>query len=411
MTIKLPAVAFRNVFRNLRRSILSAVAIAVSAMAIMALLALLETMETDMATNLTSYYTGEVRIRHADYEKYERYNPLHLSLNTEEVTSVASDVEGVEAATARINFPANLYIDEKNNGAMGVGVDFNTEQAFIDFPAIVDEGRIPESGANELLMGKFLAHDLGLSLGDKVTMLTSTALRGSNAMTFTIVGIASIPVGGLSAKTVYVPLDRAQYLLRMEGQTQEVLLLTEDGYKERDVANAVKTALQQQLSLETETSAWKDLNMMYTFLSIAKFIYYVMGAIFFVLGSTVIINTTMMVIYERVREIGTLGALGMQGKELTRLFLLEGTFISIAGSTLGTIVGVLIVYILSKTGINFTEAMSGVDMEISSILFPQVNWFTALFVWIYAIIISSLSTLIPSRKASKIEIVEALRYV
>jgi putative ABC transport system permease protein len=411
MTIKLPVVAFRNVFRNLRRSILSAVAIAVSAMAIMALLALLETMETDMATNLTSYYTGEVRIRHADFGKYERYNPLHLSLDTEKVISVASAVEGVEAATPRINFPANLYIDEKNNGAMGVGVDFNSEQAFIDFTAIMEEGRIPEPGANELLMGKFLAHDLGLSVGDKVTMLTSTALRGSNAMTFTIVGIAAFPVGGLSAKTVYVPIDRAQYLLRMDGHSQEILLLTEDGYKERDVANAVKTALQEQLSLETETRAWKDLNMMYSFLSIAKFIYYVMGAIFFVLGSTVIINTTMMVIYERVREIGTLGALGMQGKELTRLFLLEGTFISIAGSTLGTLFGVLIVYIFSKTGINFTEAMSGVDMEVSSILFPRVNWFTALFVWIYAIIIASLSTLIPSRKASKIEIVEALRYV
>jgi putative ABC transport system permease protein len=197
----------------------------------------------------------------------------------------------------------------------------------------------------------------------------------------------------------------------MEGKTQEVLLLTEDGYRERDVAQAVETALEEYLSLETETRAWKDLNMMYSFLSIAKFIYYVMGAIFFVLGSTVIINTTMMVIYERIREIGTLGALGMQGKELTRLFLLEGTFISIAGSTLGTLVGVLIVFILSKTGINFTEAMSGVDMEISSILFPRVNWFTALYVWIYAIIISSLSTLIPSRKASKIQIVEALRYV
>jgi putative ABC transport system permease protein len=332
-------------------------------------------------------------------------------LDTEKVISVASAVEGIEAATPRINFPANLYIDEKNNGAMGVGVDFNSEQAFIDFTAIMEEGRIPASGANELLMGKFLAHDLGLSVGDKVTMLTSTALRGSNAMTFTIVGIAAFPVGGLSAKTVYVPIDRAQYLLRMDGHSQEILLLTEDGYKERDVANAVKTALQEQLSLETETRAWKDLNMMYSFLSIAKFIYYVMGAIFFVLGSTVIINTTMMVIYERVREIGTLGALGMQGKELTRLFLLEGTFISIAGSTLGTLFGVLIVFIFSKTGINFTEAMSGVDMEVSSILFPRVNWFTALFVWIYAIVIASLSTLIPSRKASKIEIVEALRYV
>ncbi|MPM46779.1 hypothetical protein SDC9_93485 [bioreactor metagenome] len=197
----------------------------------------------------------------------------------------------------------------------------------------------------------------------------------------------------------------------MEGQVQEILLLTEDGYKERDVASSVKELLQTELSLETETKAWKDLNAMYSLLSIAKFIYYVMGAIFFVLGSTVIINTTMMVIYERMREIGTLGALGMQGKELTRLFLLEGSFISIMGSTLGTIAGLIIVFILSKVGLNFTEAMSGVDMEISSILYPQVNFFIALFVWVYAIIIASLSTLIPSRRASKIQIVEALRYV
>ena len=411
MTIKLPAVAFRNVFRNLRRSILSAVAIAVSAMAIMALLALLETMESDMEKNLTSFYTGEVRIRHSDYEQYERYNPLHLSLDSDAVIGIALRVEGVKAATARINFPGSLYIDGKNHPVMGVGVNFATEEAFIDFPTIVSEGKLPEAGKTEILLSSLLARDLNVGIGDRVTMLTSTALRGSNAMTFEIVGIASFPVGGLNAKTIYVPLDRAQYLLRMEGQAQEVLLLTQKGYTERTVATAVEQALYSQLSLETEASGWKDLNLMYSFLSIAKFIYYVMGAIFFVLGSTVIINTTMMVIYERMREIGTLGALGMQGKELTRLFLLEGSFISIAGSTLGTLTGVLIIFILSKTGINFTEAMSGIDMEISSILYPQVNWFIALFVWFYAIIISSLATLIPSRKASKIQIVEALRYV
>lgn len=411
MTIKLPAVAFRNIFRNFRRSMLSAIAIAVSAMAIMALLALLEAMESDMATNLVSYYTGEVRIRHESFEQYERYNPLHLSLDMDEVLPLVEKQEGVRAATERINFPANLYLNGKNNAALGVGVDFASEEAFIDFPSLVKEGRLPTEGSNEMLIGALLARDLHLNLGDKVTVLTSTALRGSNAMTFQIVGIASFPVGGLNAKVLYVPLDRAQYLLRMEGQVQEILLLTEDGYKERDVASSVKELLQTELSLQTETKAWKDLNAMYSLLSIAKFIYYVMGAIFFVLGSTVIINTTMMVIYERMREIGTLGALGMQGKELTRLFLLEGSFISIMGSTLGTIAGLIIVFILSKVGLNFTEAMSGVDMEISSILYPQVNFFIALFVWVYAIIIASLSTLIPSRRASKIQIVEALRYV
>ena len=200
-------------------------------------------------------------------------------------------------------------------------------------------------------------------------------------------------------------------MLRMEGQTQEILLQVSDGYKEADVADSVKAELQASLGLATETKAWKDLNIMYSLLSIAKFIYYVMAGVFFVLGSTVIINTTMMVIYERMREIGTLAALGMQGKELTRLFLLEGSFISIAGSTLGTIAGLIIIAVLGKVGLNFTEAMSGVDMEISSILYPQVNWWIALFVWFYAILTATLSTLIPSRRASKIQIVEALRYV
>ncbi len=411
MTTKLSSVAFRNIFRNLRRSSLSAIAIAVSAMAIMVLLALLECMESDMETNLTSYYTGEVRIRHSDYEQYERYNPLHLSLNQAQVLGLVQTVEAVEAATNRINFPANLYLDGKNNGALGVGVDFSTESAFIDFSTLVTEGRVPIPGKNEMLIGAVLAHNLHLGLGDKATILTSTALRGSNAMTFTIVGIASFPVGGLSSNTLYLPLDRAQYMLRMEGQVQEILLKVKDGFTEEAVAKQIKELLKTSLGLETETKAWKDLNLLYSLLSIAKFIYYVMGAVFFVLGSTVIINTTMMVIYERMREIGTLGALGMQGKELTRLFLLEGSFISIAGSTFGTLIGLIIVAVLSKVGLNFTEAMSGMDMEISSILYPQVNWAIALFVWFYAIVIATLSTLIPSRRASKIQIVEALRYV
>ena len=411
MTIKLPALAFRNIFRNLRRSSLSAIAIAVSAMAIIALLALLECMEADMQTNLTSYYTGEIRIRHESFEKYERYNPLHLSLEVKAVLPLVKSVEGIEAATSRINFPANLYLNGKNNGALGVGVDFANEAAFIDFPSLVTEGRIPQEGKNELLIGAILAHELRLNISDKVTVLTSTALRGSNAMTFEIVGIASFPVGGLSSKTLYIPLDRAQYMLRMEGQTQEILLQVADGFKEKEVAQEIKNLLSTSLGLETETKAWKDLNMMYSFLSIAKFIYYVMAGVFFILGSTAIINTTMMVVYERMREIGTLGALGMQGKELTRLFLLEGSFISMAGSTLGTSIGLVIIAILGKVGLNFTEAMSGMDMEISSILYPQINWWIALFVWFYAIVIATLSTLIPSRKASKIQIVEALRYV
>ena len=99
MMTNLPKLAFRNVFRNLRRSILSAVAIAVSALSIVMLFGLLDGMESDMANNLQSYYTGQVRIQNSDFEKYERYNPLHLGVDWKGIEPILANTSEVRAFT------------------------------------------------------------------------------------------------------------------------------------------------------------------------------------------------------------------------------------------------------------------------------------------------------------------------
>lgn len=411
MMTNLPKLAFRNVFRNLRRSILSAVAIAVSALSIVMLFGLLDGMESDMANNLQSYYTGQVRIQNSDFEKYERYNPLHLGVDWKGIEPILANTSEVRAFTPRINFPANMYLGEKTHTVMGVGMDFSREEAFIDFPSLLKEGRLPQEGKNEILMGFALARDMHLGLGDKVTLLSTTATRGSNAFTFEIVGIAGFPIASLNANTVWAPIDRIQYFLRMDGLSQEILILLKEGSDESLVAKHIKDEIQNTLGYDTDTRSWKELNKIYSMIKIAKVAYYFVAMFFFILGSTVIINTTMMVIFERMREIGTLSALGMQGSELTRLFLLEGFFISIIGSAVGVIIGYVGTYYMGKIGLDFTEALSGVDMEISSILYPQTSVVKTLIIWAYAVVISTLSTFIPSRHASKIQPVEALRYV
>ena len=411
MMTNLPKLAFRNIFRNLRRSILSAVAIAVSALSIVMLFGLLDGMESDMANNLQSYYTGQVRIQNSDFEKYERYNPLHLGVDWKSLEPILANTSEVRAFTPRINFPANMYLGEKTHTVMGVGMDFSREEAFIDFPSLLKEGRLPQEGKNEVLMGFALARDMHLGLGDKVTLLSTTATRGSNAFTFEIVGIAGLPIASLNANTVWAPIDRIQYFLRMDGISQEILILLKEGSDESLVAKQIKEEIQNTLGYDTDTRSWKKLNKIYSMIKIAKVAYYFVAMFFFILGSTVIINTTMMVIYERMREIGTLAALGMQGSDLTRLFLLEGFFISIIGSAVGVIIGYVGTYYMGKIGLDFTEALSGVDMEISSILYPQTSVFKTLIIWAYAVVISTLSTFIPSRHASKIQPVEALRYV
>ncbi len=395
----------------MRRSILSASAIAVAAMSIVILFAFIDGMAEDMAYNLKTFYTGAVRVQNADYEKFERYNPIHLMVDWESADPVIAEIDGITAYTPRTTFPANLYVDGTNFGAVGVGVDFAREAEYLDLDSILKEGRIPEQGKNEMLIGSVLARDLKLTIGDKITVLSTTAARGTNAITLKIVGLASFSVGSLNASYFWVPIDRVQYFLRMDGGVQDILIKTADNVKEKDIAERVKTALYQQTGIEYDVRSWKELNMMYSMLELAEAVYRVIAIFFFLLGSTVIINTTMMVIFERMREIGTLSALGMHGRELVRLFFLEGVFISAIGSLVGVAIGVGITLYMGKVGIDFTDAMSGMDFEVSSVLYPVLNVPLTVFIYFYSVAIASLATLIPSRKAAKIEPVEALRYI
>jgi putative ABC transport system permease protein len=407
--MKLVHVALRNITRNKRRSILSGVAIAVASMSIVFLFALVQGMRDDMAHNLTTYYTGEVRIRNEKYEQYERYNPIHLTVDWETIDNTLQDIPEVTGYVPRITFGSAFYINGGNHPAVGIGADFAREAEYQDLDAILKEGRIPAKGANEMLIGAVLARDLKVSLGDKVTIISTTAARGNNAITLEIVGIAAFPVAALNAQFFWAPLDRVQYFLRMDNEVQEVLVTVDDD--ERESAALIKERLETATGNPLEVKAYNDISMMYGFIEIAQFIYYIIGIFFLILGSTVIINTTMMVIYERMREIGTLSALGMHGKELTMLFFLEGGFISALGAAVGVLMGTAITLYLGKVGVNFTDALSGIDMEISSILYPKFNIWTTIIVYIYSVVVSAATTMIPSRRASKIEPVEALRYV
>jgi putative ABC transport system permease protein len=411
MTTKLAKTALRNISRNKRRSILSGIAIGVAAMAIVMLFALIEGMKGDMELNLTSYYTGEIQVRNDKYEEFERFNPVHLTVDTKPVFEVLDTMDEVEMYVPRTNFPANLIIGGRNFGAMGVGVDFEKEADFVNLSDSIKAGRLPENGKNEMIMGAILARDLKLEIGDKVTMMATTAARGTNAITLKIVGIFAFPVSALNAKYFWAPMDRISYFLRMDGSSQEILIKVKDDVDEAAAAIRIDEAVKKATSINYDIRPWKELSGTWEYIKLANISYSIMAFIFFLLGSTVIINTTMMVIFERMREIGTLGAIGMHGKELVRLFFLEGMFISIIGSFLGVAVGVGLNFLLGNIGIDMTEAMQGVDWEISGVMYPQNSVNKTFFVFFYSVIIASLATLIPSRKASKIQPVEALRYV
>ncbi|NCB02691.1 MAG: ABC transporter permease [Spirochaetia bacterium] len=410
MSMNIFQVAKRNVNRNLRRSILSGVAIMVSSMSILLLFAFLGGMTADMEKNLTTYYTGDVRVRNASFGEFERYNPIHLTVNEKEIASVLSEVEEVETYVPRITIPSSFYINGGMQPSVGIGADFEKEANFQDLEAILKQGKLPSKGAREMLLGAVLAKDLGVTIGDSITVMSTTAARGTNAITLEVVGLAAFPVASLNTQFYWVDIDTARYFLKMnENEAHEILIRAEGNLKQ--LAATIGEKVEQRGNTIVDSAAFNEISDLFSLIKIAEIAYYFIGAIFLFLGSTVIINTTMMVIYERMREIGTLSALGMRGKGLIKLFFTEGLIISTIASFLGVLLGSIIVLYLSKVGLNFEDVLSGVDMEVSSMLYPTFNILVAIVVFLYSLAITAIATFIPSRKASRIEVVEALRYV
>lgn len=409
-------VAWRNVGRNRKRSVLSLSAIAVAAMAITFLFSLLGGMEADLASNLTNHFTGEVRLRHESYGDYERFSPLHLRVqNVSEMVAALQAIEEVGAVSPRISFPGAVFQEESTFGLQGRGVDFSLEREYQELEKILARGSLPDNAEAAgkrvpAAVGNGVAERLGLEIGDSFTLLATTMSRGSNAMTFQVSGILDFPISGLNNGTFLAPLSAVQRLLRMDDAATEVLVKSAQGYTPEETAAAVsRTVARFEQREELSVQPWTQIRTTYSFMEIARVSYSFIALFFFILGSTVIINTIMMTVFERKQEIGTLAALGMDSRQITRLFFYEAAIMSFLGSLLGVVLGSLIVLPLSHIGLDFSQAMQGVTMEVSDVLYPVWKLSTTVAVLLVSTLIASVASYLPVRGVSKIEPVEALR--
>jgi putative ABC transport system permease protein len=410
--MKLRHIALRNLRRNTRRSILSMSAIAIAAMAFVFLFGLIEGMKTDMKNNLHTYVTGEVRVRHSEFDKYQHLNPLHLGVpGYQEVTEEIESLEGTQAVSPRISFPTAVYREGETYNARGIGVDFSRETDYQDLEQYVVEGSIPEPGSDQVLVSHEMAEEIGLALGDKFTLLTQTRGRGMNAITFYVSGFTYYNLSSMDGNLFQAPLERVQYFLRMDDSVTEILVKLEDGTELAPYVSSLNGYFSEAGMEEVEARSWRNIPSTYSFITLAENIYHIIALLFFILGSTVIITTMMMTVYERRKEIGTVAAMGMTGPEIIRLFFLEAFYLSVIGSAVGVLVGIGITYPSSIYGLDFGGAMEGIDFDITTTIYPVLNLKSTIFVFVYSTLVASLTSLIPSRQSSKVEPIKALRTI
>jgi putative ABC transport system permease protein len=410
--MNLVAIAFRNVGRNKRRTVLSASAIAIASIVIVFMFALVEGLKVDMMSNIIHMVSGQVRVRNAQYDANEMMNPLHFAITDAAGALAVLDTQPeVQSLSPRIRFYTQLFREGKTYKGTCMVVDFKREEEFQSLSRNLIQGRMPAMGARETAVSVGLAADMGVGVGDKFTPFTIKSNGAPNSMTFTITGILKFNVASFNKGYFFIPLDTGQRLLGMQGSVTEILVILKHGQDADKAAGALSAAMQADGRSGLSVKPWTSISVWYSYLRMAESIFTIFALIFVLLGTTVVINTTMMVIYERVREIGTMSALGMQGGSIVRLFFLESAIIGVLGALAGTIIGIAITLPMSITGIDYSEIMKSVDIEMSSIFIPVLNWKSTILSFVYTIAVTSLVSIIPSRRASRVEPVKALRAI
>jgi putative ABC transport system permease protein len=410
--MKLAVLAFRNIRRNRRRSILSGSAIAVATLAITLMFAWIAGIVGDLHQNLVHYVTGDVRLRNTQYDANERLNPLHLSVpGYRELLPLLEAEPGVAAAAPRIQFATAIYREERTYGALGLGVDFVRERQFMDVGETLTEGRLPQMGRREMVLGAGLAAEVGVATGDRVTLLGKNKYMGLAGMTFTVTGIARFAVAGFNRSFLLVPIDTAELMLKMDDEATEVLLLARDVRHRPELAARVNEALAAAGLSGVAATPWEHIGIWPAMIRMLDLIWSFIAVFFLVLGTTVIVVTTMMVIFERRREIGTVAALGMKPGQIVRLFFLEAFFISVIAAFAGALLGTGITLALTRQGVDLSRMLQGLDMPVSPVVRPRLNLRSTVYVFFYSVAVASLASFLPSRRAARIRPVEALRSI
>jgi len=413
--------AKKNLSRSRIRTSISIIAIAFAILAVVFVRGLLSGMIESTFENHIKYKAGHIRVVDEEYKLKERLMSLNYSLDGfngkgySDMSEKIKSVEGVEQVVPRLKFGALVSLEDELVGMMGWGVDPLEEIKFIGIDKNIIEGRMVQEGNKEIVMGSGLLEKIDREVGEKVTILYTTPFGSFKGSTFQIVGKYHSNIQPLNDTIFFLPLGQAQRILEMPGEVTELLLITSDHHK----AASVLPGLNELFSREDESGKYilqlwnKDYDLIELF-EMAGQIYNSIYVFIIILACFVLVNTLIMVVNERTREIGMMSALGLKSREILYLFTIEGAIIGILGSAIGTVLGGILTRVFSVVGIDYSAAMEGVsstDIMFEPIFYPVFNLENLAFCFTLGVVIVTIACVIPARKAAKLEPTEALRQI
>ncbi len=402
--------AWRNLWRHRRRTVIVAFAIGGTMALMMWYDGLIGGFNEAIYGNAIRVLGGNIQIHAAGYGAEVNQLPLLPLENDQALVQAAQDQPQVIAATRRINTGGMATTREGAFGVTIVGVEPEEEASVSLWAQRISAGRYLVSDDQDMVyIGQGLATAMGVTVGDRFTLAGRAMHQEMRSRTMTVAGIYDLGMPDIEKGTIYITLGEAQSLYGLDGQSTEIAVFLKQIGEEPAVMDTLRPSLAGAEITSWQTS-FPELEQALATKGGAMNVFSVIMMVIVGIG---ILNLLLMAIYERTREIGILGALGLRPSQISLLFVLEGTLMGLVGIAAGVALGLLINGLLGRVGMDFAKfsSISSYMALISGKVYPTWGVDKLLQRTLTVLIITTLAALYPAREAAQREPAEALHYV
>jgi putative ABC transport system permease protein len=406
-------IAIRNLLRYKRRTLLTASLITVGVVFVLTFIAVSGSFKNMMIGEITDSMIGHMQVHRKGYVASIETLPLNLNIKGGAIMKLENILAAqpeIEAYSPRIKF-GGMFSNFTDTSSIRITAVY-PEKEFKTvplLPARVIEGS-KEIKPGQILIPELLSRGMKVKIGDPVVIVATNANGSVNGKQFTVAGILASATGP-GGRDGYIHIDDARELLRMEApEISEFAIRLKDFGKLHKFSDKLEGLLAKELNQQGkpifELHTWEKLS---PFFNIARMIDMMTFFIKLMLIAIVLIsimNVMIMAVYERIREIGTIAAIGTLPGKILNMFVIEGFCMGVVGAVIGDIVGIALVY-----GLNLFKISYNFGQQKGLLLQASVQPADVLMISITVIIVSVVASLQPALKASRMEPIQALRHV
>jgi ABC-type lipoprotein release transport system permease subunit len=401
--IQLLRMAFRDLGRNRRRSFFSALAVGMGLALLLLLAAFIQGEMGGAIESSIRLQSGHLQVRAKTYDESKTSLKWEdLVENPDQVAEKIKALAPVRVATPRLFASGIVSVRDESAGVRIIGIDPSSEANAPYRQGLVAGVFLAADDREGVLLGQPLSEKLGLHIGDQINLSVNTSNGDVTEQPFTVRGIYTTNTNGFDGVTIFLPLAKAQTITQAENHASTIFILLKDSAQTDAVASALQSTAYQVLT-------WTKMNdVIIQTEAMANSYMVIFYVIVLAVTASVIINTLIMAVFERTREIGILSAIGMKSSRIMAMFLTESSLLAVGGILLGLALGGLAIAYFSIVGF-YIGNMGLTGILIGNTIYAKLTLLDTIRLTMAAFCVTLLAGLIPAIMAARMEPVEALR--